>query len=74
MWDKCIIGTSKQTAKISETSFAKIGLIAVSKPQRVGFQVEQLIMTNLKVGEKAFSITLGLDFFHQNHLSNFLIT
>ena len=37
VWDKFILGTSEQTAKILKTGFAKIGHTTTSKPQWVGF-------------------------------------
>ena len=64
VWDKFILGTTEQTTKISKTSLTKIGHTAV--PIGLGFQVEKLIVTNLKVGKKMFPCSC-LDFFHQNH-------
>ena len=48
-FDFFALGTSKQTAKISKTGFAKIGHDAVSEPQWVAFSSKKLIVTKLKV-------------------------
>ena len=51
-----MLGTSQQAPNISKTGFTKIWHTAVSKPNRLGFQVKKLVVTNLKVGKKIFHI------------------
>ena len=53
-----MLGTSEQTAKISKTSFAKIGHTAVSKPQWVGFSNKKADCDKFESRQKKFSTSL----------------
>ena len=65
-YDTFILSISEQTAKISKTGFTKIGHTQFPSPNGLGFQVQKLIVTNLKVGKKIFPYPY-LGIFHQNH-------
>ena len=53
-----MLGTNEQTAKISKTGFAKIGHIAVSKPQWVGFSSKKTGCDKFESLKKNFFIPL----------------
>ena len=64
--DKFILGTSKQTAKVFKTTFAKIGYAAVSKPQWVKFSIKKIDYGKFESWKMFFPYP-SLGFFHQNH-------
>ena len=55
-YEKFILGTSEQTAKIFKTSFTKIWHTAVSNPQWVGFSSTKTDCNKFESWEKFFSV------------------
>ena len=80
MWDKFILGTREQTAKISKTGFANVSKffskclqmfpLQFPSPNGLGSQVLKLTVTNLKVGKTFFCISLLGLFSPEPHLDS----